>query len=89
MTRDDLFKGPGDEVVRGAYRVFSGIQSLPPGRQVQAVALVFAALVDILEIRPWELIESIRRVVDDEAGFATTKALQAYIEEELKREHRE
>jgi len=88
VTRDDLFKGPGDEIVRSAYRVFSGIQHLPPGRQVQAVTLVFATLVDILGIRPWELIDSIKRVVDDEAGYATTKALQAYVEEELKRGHR-
>ncbi len=54
---------------RGAYRGVLRHPEFTSGRQVQAVALVFAALVDILEIRPWELIESIRRVVDDEAGL--------------------
>lgn len=84
MIKDDIKTGNGKEIIQAAYRIVGAIDRLPPARQVQAVAAVFIALVNVLDIKPADLMGLVDRIINSEESYRTTKALMGYIEEELK-----
>jgi hypothetical protein len=83
VNRDKLFSGNGERIVQAAYRVIDALQYEPKHRQVQAVAVVMAAMVETLGIRLSELIEGVMRVLRDKADYSTTRALFGYIKAKI------
>lgn len=52
VNRDQLMSGNGKEIAQHGYHIINAIQGWPKPMQVQAVAIVFVAMLDSLKMRP-------------------------------------
>lgn len=86
MIKDDIKTGNGKQIIQTAFKVIQAIQGYPKALQIQAVATVLLAIIEIIKIRPTDLLDSVARVLRKEENYSTTKGLLGYIKEELARE---
>ena len=83
--RDEFNNGNGQDIARAAYSVINAIQGFTPALQLQAVSMVFLAILESFKdrVRPAYLLGTVSRILDHDGQHSTFLAMASYIKAEI------